>query len=274
MTFVLTTTTEDLVGDIVKLEGIDISQFQRNPVMLFQHWGTPVGSWENLRKKDGKLLADPVFSDTPAAQNIKKLVDEGHLRGASIGFRIKEKHGKVITSCLLLEASIVALPCNIDALKKSIEQGSDVSKSIPHGKEDILRKYCFEKTLKKEFPNNNSKTMSDPTTNRDNQVDLAKENEALQKKLSEVQRENFDNLCQYHEIEATEAHFKLYHADPKAFQQLCKVLANRQVKSRKTLFDQIKAEQKGYKELTQEEINILKNENPEQLNKIIEQHNK
>jgi len=84
----------------------------------------PIGRWENIRKEDGKLMADPVFDEQDKfAQLVKSKVENGFVKGASIGVRIKnvsdEKNHLLagqsratVTECEIYEASIVDIPSN------------------------------------------------------------------------------------------------------------------------------------------------------------------
>jgi hypothetical protein len=86
-------------GFRILTSGIDLSRFESNPVMLWMHQRDtgggatqvlPIGRWENIRKEDGKLMADPVFDDNDRfAQLVRGKVENGFVKGASIGVRIK-----------------------------------------------------------------------------------------------------------------------------------------------------------------------------------------
>lgn len=115
---ILSNETKNSYGLIVKTDGIDLTRFKKNPVMLFNHWSyNIIGKWENIKVKGGELIAEPVFSET--AKKEKKLYDEGVLKGASIGIGFKEKDlkGKTITKSVLYEASLVSVPANENCLK-------------------------------------------------------------------------------------------------------------------------------------------------------------
>lgn len=122
-TFVISDESVNSYGYIVKTDGIDTTAFERNPVMLYMHERkTVVGRWENIRKDGVKLLADAVFDEsTELGRTVKKQVEEGFLRSASIGVDIveeKEINGvKTVTKSVLFEVSIVDIPANQNALK-------------------------------------------------------------------------------------------------------------------------------------------------------------
>ena len=122
-TFVISDESVNSYGYIVKTDGIDTTAFERNPVMLYMHERkTVVGRWENIRKDGVKLFADAVFDEsTELGRTVKKQVEEGFLRSASIGVDIveeKEINGiKTVTKSVLFEVSIVDIPANQNALK-------------------------------------------------------------------------------------------------------------------------------------------------------------
>lgn len=137
-TFVLSDESINDRGYRILTGGIDTSRFEANPVMLWMHrrddgFGMnqvlPIGRWENIRKEDGRLMADPVFDDNDNfAQLVKTKVDNGFVRGASIGVKINElsndeKHllaGQTrssVTACEIYEASIVDVPANKNTVR-------------------------------------------------------------------------------------------------------------------------------------------------------------
>lgn len=120
-------------GFWVKTPGIDMTRFQKNPVMLFNHHRTtngkkdeilPIGRWEDLRIENGVLTGTPVFDEKDEfALKIKNKVEDGFLSGCSIGITVKEWSEKAedlkpgqqyptVTVCELMEVSIVDIPSN------------------------------------------------------------------------------------------------------------------------------------------------------------------
>ncbi len=124
ITFVLSDESVNSYGFVVLTDGIDTSAFERNPVMLYMHNrdGNVIGRWENIRKVDKRLLGDAVFDDsTELAATVKKQVEKGFLRSVSIGIEqiaTEELNGvQTVTKCRLIEASIVDIPSNENAVK-------------------------------------------------------------------------------------------------------------------------------------------------------------
>ena len=147
-TFLLSDESVNSYGEIIKTNGIDTTRFEKNPVMFYQHEQTEiVGRWENIRKKDGALFADAVFDDTSeTGKRVKTKVEKGFLRAASIGINIleeqeNEKGQTIITKCELIEASIVDLPSNKNAVIRYMYLDQMLS--------DRYNKYTCEELLKK-----------------------------------------------------------------------------------------------------------------------------
>lgn len=120
--------TVNSYGFRTALEGIDLSRFRKNPVMLYNHDPERViGKWTNvdIEKTDGRpsqLTAVPVFDmDDPFAAEIARKVEGGFIKGCSMGIMIKamatdENGVNVATKSVLLEASIVSIPADENAL--------------------------------------------------------------------------------------------------------------------------------------------------------------
>ena len=110
-TFLVSDESDNSHGFKVLTEGIDITQFEKNPIMLYMHERpTIIGMWKNLRKEDGKLYADAVFdTESEKGGEVARQVEKGFLRGASIGITYQKEDLKngVLEKCRLFEISIV-----------------------------------------------------------------------------------------------------------------------------------------------------------------------
>ncbi len=136
-TFVLTDESVNGYGYRVLTSGIGREQFLKNPVMLYSHeYGLlPIGTWEEVREKDGQLLATAKFDEgDPFAQEVERKVDEGILRCCSIGFdvlgidesddlKLPGQTGPTVTRAELLECSICAIGANRNAMRLSVGTG-------------------------------------------------------------------------------------------------------------------------------------------------------
>ncbi|EKB60953.1 HK97 family phage prohead protease [Bergeyella zoohelcum] len=120
-TFLVSDESENSHGFKVLTEGIDTTQFEKNPIMLYMHERpTIIGAWENLKKEDGKLYADAIFdTESEKGKEIARQVEQGFLRGASIGITYQKEDLKngVLEKCKLFEISIVDIGSNPNALK-------------------------------------------------------------------------------------------------------------------------------------------------------------
>ena len=120
-TFLVSDESDNSHGFKVLTEGIDITQFEKNPIMLYMHERpTIIGMWKNLRKEDGKLYADAVFdTESEKGGEVARQVEKGFLRGASIGITDQKEYLKngVLEKCRLFEISIVDIGSNPNALK-------------------------------------------------------------------------------------------------------------------------------------------------------------
>jgi hypothetical protein len=134
--FVLTDDSLNCYGFWIDPKGVDLTQFKRNPIMLWMHarafYGStrevlPIGHWEDIQFKNGQITAVPVFDDDEFSQSIAAKVESGTLRMASVGITIVEqssdpkylKQGQTystVTKSKLREASIVDLGANDNAL--------------------------------------------------------------------------------------------------------------------------------------------------------------
>ena len=127
-------------GTRVLLNGLKLERFKKNPVMLYMHYRAAnqdakpdgsevIGRWENIRIQGHQLLAEAVFDEEdPMAKRIARKVRDQFLKGASIGIevhrnsedkkdKLPEQKSSSIVESTLLEASIVDIPQNEDALE-------------------------------------------------------------------------------------------------------------------------------------------------------------
>lgn len=142
MRFVLLDETLVSHGYWINIEGLDLTQFRKNPVMYWMHqrpskYGDkevlPIGIWDDLRIEEingiKSLTGNPIFDEDDAfALKIKKKVEKNHIRMASVGIMPIEwsedeanlKLGQTSPTILkseLLEVSIVDIGANKNAIK-------------------------------------------------------------------------------------------------------------------------------------------------------------
>ena len=123
-------------GVSVDIEGMDFSNYEKNPVVLYAHdfsgrtesGGLPIARTLRLtRTADGRVRAEFEFLEGDAfAERVRNAWNRGFLRGASIGWRPIETRpgqggpngkGVRVVRSELIEWSIVAVPADPDALR-------------------------------------------------------------------------------------------------------------------------------------------------------------
>jgi hypothetical protein len=127
----------DRDGETIILSGGDTKNYMKNPVVLLDHEyevDAICGKTISLKIVGKQMIAEWVWADTEDAQLAKQLYDGGFLKTSSIGFislQRDEKDRSIITKWELLEWSLVAVPCNPNALsldgkalyQKGLEKG-------------------------------------------------------------------------------------------------------------------------------------------------------
>lgn len=132
---IISTSGLNCYGSRVLTSGIDLTQYKKNPVLLWMHRrcysgkDMPIGRMENLRIDGDRLIGTPVFDENDEfAKQIANKWDNGFLRMASAGIEIVETSDApehllqgqtraTITRCKLEEVSIVDIGGNDDALQ-------------------------------------------------------------------------------------------------------------------------------------------------------------
>lgn len=121
-------------GSRVLTAGIDLSQYEKNPIVLYMHRrgrkeDMPIGIMTNLRVENGILYGTPKFDDdTEDERNISKKWDRGTLRMLSAGLDVLEwsedpamlvagQTRPTVTKSKLIEVSVVDIGSNDDALQ-------------------------------------------------------------------------------------------------------------------------------------------------------------
>ena len=148
ITFIASDSTRDSHGTVLNQEGWSLDRFNKNGIIGYQH--KVYGGWDDTENpdnvigkgkaytKDGKLFVDVDFEPKEMNELADKIYNKilfGSLKAVSVGFLPKGKgswgkgeeaiDGKNPTYYYagqeLLEVSVVNIPSNPNALKKSIE---------------------------------------------------------------------------------------------------------------------------------------------------------
>lgn len=119
--FIVSTNALDAHGERISVDGIDLKDYKKNPVVLWGHDGfnLPIAKATKVWKEGGKLMARAQFylKDEFAAKVYGYIVD-GFLNAVSIGGMVQEwsDDGITINKMLMKEFSVVSVPANQEAL--------------------------------------------------------------------------------------------------------------------------------------------------------------
>lgn len=125
----------DRHGESIKVDGIDLSQIKKNPVVLWAHdySSLPIGKITKIWKKDGDLMARFKLATNlyDFADTVYKMIQDGIINAVSIGGLVKQwgDDGMTIDKLEMVELSVVPVGAHRDALvtSKSFE-GKDITK--------------------------------------------------------------------------------------------------------------------------------------------------
>lgn len=147
VTFIASDDTRDSAGTVLNQDNWDLTRFNKNGVIGYQH--KVYGGWDDTDNPDNvigkgaayiedkKLMVDITFEPAeinPLAEKIYQKIMFGSLRAVSVGFlpigRGKFGEGDdsdtyYFAGQQLLEVSVVNIPANPNALKKSLEAESE-----------------------------------------------------------------------------------------------------------------------------------------------------
>lgn len=188
----------DRVGDIVKVDGIDYSNYLKNPVLLWahDHYALPVGKAVSVSVEKGKLVMTVQFATADEyafADTVYRMVLGGYLNGVSIGARVKEAEwikddegnivGRKFTSMELLELSVVPIPADSKALVTAVKSGKVTCDEFEE---------CFTKTLEAplDLPNENAvqvKTEESESVSAEEEALMKEQLAQLEKRIAELE---------------------------------------------------------------------------------------
>ena len=160
MSFVLSDSSVDRMGDIIMANGWKLSNFKRNPIALgFHRNDFIVGRWKDVRVEGTELRGDLELAPegtSPRIDEIRRLVDAGILRAVSVGFRpLKHEpldpeepwNGARFLEQELVECSLVSVPANANAIAvaKSLQISPETMDVVfaKHGKRGAIQRRGF-----------------------------------------------------------------------------------------------------------------------------------
>lgn len=150
-------------GTWVKTEGVDISQYERNPVLLWMHWrGIIIGCIKDIRKEGDKITGEPYFDEVRDESKLaKQQWEKGTLKMASAHFEVLEtsdaaeliKPGQYRATAVrskLIEVSMVDIGGNDNALPLMLSFKGEELKLSAGEENDSLPLLNNNKNQKKE----------------------------------------------------------------------------------------------------------------------------
>lgn len=119
--FVVSTGAWDSHGERINVDGIDLKDFKKNPVVLWGHDGfnLPIAKATKIWKEGNKLMARAQFYlKDDFANKVYNYIVDGYLKAVSIGGMVQEwgSDGLTISKMLMKEFSVVSIPANQEAL--------------------------------------------------------------------------------------------------------------------------------------------------------------
>ena len=135
--FTASTSDVDRDGEVIDVNGWDLKNFKKNPVIMYAHnYGTlPIGKATRVGVRDGKLkntVEFPPEGTYEFADIVERLVNTGYLNTESVGFipskwefgdGEKDEPFRTYRKQELLEISIVPVPSNPNALQGAVDNG-------------------------------------------------------------------------------------------------------------------------------------------------------
>jgi HK97 family phage prohead protease len=127
----LSTPDVDAAGDVMHYDKVDMSRFDKNMAMFFNHnRDLPIGKWLEYKLSESGLWVKGVLlkAKTEFMEHIRSAVLEGALKTTSIGFDPLEEEKDLdgvnhILRWKLNEGSLVTLPCNENCLVTASQKG-------------------------------------------------------------------------------------------------------------------------------------------------------
>ncbi len=150
-------------GFRVLTAGIGMERFNANPVCLNNHSNHTkdvLGAWTDIKADGALLTATPDFdTEDEDGKEVVRKVEAGKLKACSIGIMIEPEHvlalengDVVVTKCELMEASIVAVPSNANAVVLYNQEGNPLTEQ--QTKQIVLAAQTAKPFIKPDNPDN------------------------------------------------------------------------------------------------------------------------
>lgn len=194
---IATDETKDRDGDVITLDGWEIENYLKNPVILANHTYSIeniIGKATKIYAQNNQIIVEGIFSKrNPLGVLAQRLYEEGMLKTVSVGFIGKERQGEKITKKELLELSFVAVPSNPSAVsldaklyEEAIEKGLMI-KAPEDDEDEPAEKPTLEKVLAEvQDLKNIIKTFSDSFEEAKGLIKTLADDKAEQKNLEKL----------------------------------------------------------------------------------------
>jgi HK97 family phage prohead protease len=132
---VVSNSNEDRYFEKILVEGIDLKQIKKNPVVLWGHdyRGLPIGKITKIWVEDGNLMAriQLAIEKYDFAKQVYDLILEGAINAVSLGGQVKKwsEDYSTIEQLELYEVSVVPVGAHRDALITERSMGVDADKA-------------------------------------------------------------------------------------------------------------------------------------------------
>lgn len=140
--------TRDRMDEVLVPEGMDRSNFYKNPIVLWAHKydEPPIGRALWIKREGDGIISKMKFAPTEFAQEIFSLYKDGFLKAFSVGFMPKEYEDgdgektarRTYKKWELLEYSAVPVPAHPDALTLAIQKGTLKTETLIKSIEDNI----------------------------------------------------------------------------------------------------------------------------------------
>lgn len=138
-------------GTWISTEGMDITQYEKNPVLLWMHWrGVIIGCIKDVKKEDGRVTGEPYFDEVrEESKQAKAQWEKGTLRMASANVDVLEyseapelvkpgQYRATVTHSKLTEVSMVDIGGNDNALPLMLSaQGKELKLAAGEESENL-----------------------------------------------------------------------------------------------------------------------------------------
>lgn len=137
--------TKDIVdrdGERVMPRGARVKNFEKNPIMLYNHnrWSSkPIGKWSNIIITDDAIEMEGFISDaTESSKEVLALAQDKVINTQSMGFipkkwsddpkdKLPGQKGLTVTDYELIEVSMTDIPANPEATEKAFGEKAEDS---------------------------------------------------------------------------------------------------------------------------------------------------